>query len=88
MTKEGLAPHIGQVSGVIGGGDTYFQGVTDVIGGKSPCPGKNVRDCLQGQYPDLLIIEIPGEHKDYGIIDIELDIPNKVPCPAGTVETR
>lgn len=36
-------------------GMQVFNGATDVIGGKSPIPGMNVRDALQITFPDTLI---------------------------------
>jgi uncharacterized protein RhaS with RHS repeats len=83
-SKGGLTPYIGQISGRTAGGQS-FNGVSDVIGGKSPTPGTNVRDALQALYPGLPIIELPTG-RDEGIVDIEITVPNGLPCPVGTVE--
>lgn len=65
-----------------------FSSITDVIGGKSPIPGMNVRDALEALNPDMFIIELPGIQKDLGIVDIELTVPVYVPCPTGTKEKQ
>jgi RHS repeat-associated protein len=82
--KSGLTPHIGQISGTTAGGQS-FTGISDVIGGKSPTPGMNVRDALQAMYPGLPIIELPSG-RDEGTVDIEISVPTGLPCPVGTVE--
>ena len=84
--KSGLAPDIGGISGTTAGGQS-FNGVTDVIGGKSPIPGMNVRDALELLNPNLFIIELPTG-SDEGIADVELTIPIGRPCPTGTIEQQ
>ena len=85
MTKVQLAPYIGKISGTLGGKGS-FSGITDVIGGKSPMPGINVRLALQMTYWGLLILELPSLANDPGIVDVELTIPADIPCPIGTME--
>ena len=84
--KSGLAPDLGRISGTTAGGQS-FTGVTDVIGGKSPIPGMNVRDALELLNPNLLIIELPTG-SDEGVADVELTIPIGRPCPTGTIEQQ
>ncbi len=83
VAKSTLTPLAGQISGVLGGQET-FCGVTDVIGGRSPIPGVPVRDALQRLYPGLFIIELVSASADLGIVDVELSIPANLSCPTGT----
>jgi len=83
MSKSELSPYLNQISGRIEGGGG-FQGISDVIGGKSPIPGMNVRDALQVMYPNTTLIELPSAAVDLGTRGITLSVPYQVPCPAGT----
>ena len=86
--KGNLRPNIGNISGtftddhgvVLGS----FNGITEVIGGKSPTPGMNVRDALKKRYPGRLLIELPSSKKDLGIVNVTINVPAGVPCPEGT----
>jgi RHS repeat-associated protein len=78
-----LAPQASQISGTIG--TAQFSGVTDVIGGKSPVPGVNVRQYLQGRFPGQLIIEVPGASDQGANAPVEINVPPGVSCPTGTV---
>jgi len=60
-----------------------FSSVTDVIGGKSPIPGKPVRDALIYLNPGRFIVEVPGG-TDLGIATAVIIIPNGTSCPTGT----
>lgn len=46
----------------------------------------NVRTVLQQIYPGLFIVEVVDLPADLGIVDIELIVPEEVPCPTGTVQ--
>jgi len=81
-SKGALTPYIGNISATVGGKE-LFVGITDVIGGKSPIPGMNVRDALEYLNPGNLIIELPGG-QDMGTLPIEVKVPNGMSCPAGT----
>jgi len=84
-----IRPNACNISGKFDGGS--FSGVSDVVGGKSPTPGKNVRDSLQELYPGQLIIELPSlpPDKDPGDnVKIELTIPDCMNCPTGTKEEK
>jgi RHS repeat-associated protein len=84
MPKSQLAPHLAQISGVVGGGVASFGGVTDVIGGDSPIRGMPVRDALQALNPGILIIELITAKRDLGVTDIVLSLPSGIACPTGT----
>jgi RHS repeat-associated protein len=88
LTTSGLAPFIGGISGQTADGSVSFSGVTDVIGGKSPIKGMNVRDALQVLYPNTFIVELPSIASDAGVQDIVLSLPLGLPCPKGTVEVE
>ncbi len=82
--KARLRPNLGDISGQFqgaGGQAVTFDGVSDVIGGKSPVPGMNVRDALQQRYPGDLIIELPGAPKDYGTMTGSVRVPAGMICP-------
>ena len=83
-TRDGaaLAPYAPYISGTIG--QASFSAVTDVIGGKSPIPGMNVRAALQQLFPGQLILEIPGA-SDQGVnAAVTISVPQPLGCPAGT----
>ncbi|MFI5140512.1 MAG: hypothetical protein ACHQIM_22015, partial [Sphingobacteriales bacterium] len=95
-TNATIKPYIGQISGRSTDGRVSFTGVSDVIGGNIvPTLPKDleqykdlnlrVRDVLQLRFPDTLIIELPSIPKDPWIVDIELTLPNQLPCPTGTI---
>ena len=76
-----LAPSAGAIHGTAGG--VPFTGVTDVIGGRSPTPGVNVRTVLQQRFPGQLILEIPGG-RDLGVVHVTIVVPASLGCPQGT----
>jgi hypothetical protein len=80
MTNAQLLPFLGGISGTSAAGAPIFNGVTDVIGGRSPIPGMNVRDAIQVLNPNTLIIELPNG-TDLGTIDMIINTPTGVPCP-------
>jgi hypothetical protein len=82
-SKGQLTPYIDQISGTTLDGSPIFDGITDVIGGKSPIPGTNVRDALADMFPDDVIVELPGGD-DMGVIDIIIWVPRSDKCPIGT----
>jgi RHS repeat-associated protein len=82
-----MTPYIGQISGTTSNG-LSINGVSDVVGGKSPIPGTPVRTALEQIYPGLLILELPSAAKDGGIVDITLTIPDNLQCPTGLVEKK
>ncbi len=77
-----LAPYAGDISGTIG--QTSFSAVTDVIGGKSPIPGTNVRTALQQLFPGQLILEIPGASDQGANAPVSISMPQGLGCPTGT----
>jgi RHS repeat-associated protein len=89
ISKGQLTPHISRISGslITPTGQTSFAGVSDVIGGRSPIPGMNVRDALRQTYPDRLIVELPSAPRDFGVGVVFLRVPYEVPCPEGTRES-
>jgi len=82
-----LRPHLGAISGNLAGGQS-FSGITDIVGGESPTPGKDVRTALQDLNPGKLILELPSLYEDLGTVDVELTVPDDFPCPTGTEEKR
>lgn len=84
-----LKPYASQMSGVIIGAPfpiPLFDCVTEVIGGRGPGPkgAGGARNFLQRTFPNTLIIELPTGG-DMGFVDVEITIPNELPCPPGTV---
>lgn len=77
-----LAPYAPNIFGVIG--SAWFSSATDVIGGKSPIPGVNVRTALQEIYPGQLILEIPGAADQGANAPVLISVPASLGCPAGT----
>ena len=86
-TAAKMAPYISQITGVTSNGLT-INGVSDIIGGKSPTRGVPVRDALQQIYPGRLILELPSAASDPGIVGITLTIPVTLNCPTGLVEKK
>ena len=84
LANRQLRPHISNISGTVAGGTVSFSAVTDVIGGRSPIPGMNVRDALQQLNPNTFIIELVSINRDLGVVDVELSVPVGVSCPTGT----
>ena len=78
-----LGPNAQYIHGTIG--TTSFSAVTDVIGGKSPVPGENVRTALQNEFPGQLILEIPGASDQGANAPVTIFIPAPLGCPQGTV---
>jgi hypothetical protein len=80
---------VGQIRGGIGGvvGPWTFDMVGDVIGGAFgiPVPGMNTRRGLESLNPGLLLVELPGAPRDWGIVPVVVMLPDGVPCPVGTV---
>ena len=89
MSNKRLRPYIKDISGTSSAG-VSFNGVTEEIGGDplSDYPNVNVREGLKMKYPGLLILELPSAKNDPGIVDIELTIPDAIPCPTGTKEKK
>jgi len=81
-TGAALAPYAAQISGTIG--KAPFSAVTDVIGGKSPIPGTNVRTALQQLFPGQLILEIPGASDQGANAPVTVFVPQALDCPTGT----
>lgn len=77
-----LGPYAPNISGIIGAA-TFF-GATDVIAGKSPIQGLNVRAALQELYPDQLILEIPGAADQGANTPVTINVPETLGCPTGT----
>jgi len=76
-----LKPFASQMTGVVLGTPfpiPLFDCVTEVVGPRS------ARQNLQQRFPNTVIIELPSGG-DMGIIDIEITIPNELPCPPGTM---
>lgn len=84
--KGNLRPFIGQVSAT-SNGQPLFNGISDIIGGKSPIPGMSAGNALMTLYPGDLLIELPSG-SDLGVVPIELTIPATMNCPAGTTEVQ
>jgi hypothetical protein len=78
----GLAPYAPFISGAIG--SAKFSGVTDVMGGKSPIPGMNVRAALQQLFPGQLLLEIPGAADQGSNATVDMTVPLPMGCPTGT----
>jgi RHS repeat-associated protein len=70
------------------GASVSFNGISDVIGGTPPPGYDNIRDFLKSKYPDSLLIELPSGAKDYGTVNITLEIPDSMNCPQGTTEVK
>ena len=81
--KEKLRPYLLEISGEVDG-KIIFDNVAEVIGGKSPISGMNVRPALRALNPGSLILEIPSVAVDLGTVDIILTIPCELGCPEGT----
>ena len=81
VMKEGVIDP-SQITGTAG---TYAFTVGDVIGGRTPIPGMNVRAALESLNPGLFLLELPGLSQDPGILPVILWLPEWVPCPKGTV---
>lgn len=85
-------PYASQISGTLKGtvgGDvvtSFFTSVTDVIGGKSPIAGLNVRDALMQLFPGRFIVEVPGGNDVGPNAAVTVTVPSTMPCPAGTKE--
>jgi len=84
LTVRQLRPYVGSISGTVAAGSVSFSSITDVIGGRSPIPGVNVRDALQRLNPNTFIIELVSVNRDLGVVDIELNLPAGLSCPTGT----
>jgi RHS repeat-associated protein len=82
LNKSDLKPYADQIKGSVDGKD-LFNGVTDVIGGKSPIPNVNVRTALQTLNPGSFIVEVVGS-RDLGTVNINLTVPANLNCPTGT----
>jgi len=76
-----IKPYASSITGTAG--KYNFTGVSDVIGGKSPIAGLNVRDALQSKNPGLFIIELYGR-PDQNIADVSVSVPAPLTCPTGT----
>ena len=78
-----LGPYAPYINGTIG--QASFSAVTDVIGGKSPIPGTNVRTALQQLFPGQLILEIPGASDQGANAPVTISVPQGLGvCPTGT----
>jgi len=80
-----LAPYASSIYGTIG--NASFSGVTDVMGGKSPIPGVNVRTAMQQLFPGQLILEIPGAADQGANAAVTIFVPQSLGCPTGTSAT-
>jgi len=81
-TGAALGPYAPNISGIIG--TASFSSVSDVIGGKSPIPGVNVRTALQQLFPGQLILEIYGAGDQGANAPVSINVPAGLGCPAGT----
>jgi RHS repeat-associated protein len=81
-TGVAIKPYASSITGTAG--KYRFAGVSDVIGGKSPIPGLNVRDALQRLNPGLFIIELYGR-PDQSVASVNISVPATLGCPVGTV---
>ncbi len=80
---KALAPAASGIHGTIG--QVPFSGATDIIGGKSPIPGMNVRLALQQLYPGQLILEIQGAPDQGENAPVTIFVPQSLEgCPTGT----
>src|SRR5262249_21242233 len=59
VPKSDLRKYGPQVTGTLNG-QPLFHGLSDIIGGKSPIPGMNVRDALRIKNRGNLILELPS----------------------------
>jgi hypothetical protein len=63
-----------------------FKGISDTIGSNSVA---NVRDKLQTDYPEMLIIELLSLAREpTGIQLMTIWAPKEMPCPALSVEEK
>lgn len=77
-----LSPFAPYIHGTVG--NASFTSITDVIGGKSPIPGVNVRTAMQQLFPGQLILEIPGAKDQGADAPVTVYVPQASACPAGT----
>jgi hypothetical protein len=77
-----LGPYASSIHGTIG--NASFSGITDVMGGKSPIPGVNVRTAMQQLFPGQLILEIPGATDQGANAAVTIFVPYGLKCPTGT----
>ena len=77
----------GDVNSGLKGAPQTFKRITDANGGKSPIAGMNVRDALMKLYPGNLIIELVNG-KDQGVTTVILTLPQGIPCPSGTMDSK
>jgi hypothetical protein len=77
-----LGPYASSIYGKIG--NASFSGITDVMGGKSPIPGVNVRTAMQRLFPGQLILEIPGATDQGANAAVTIFVPQGLGCPTGT----
>jgi hypothetical protein len=82
-SKADLRPYLSQISGVFSNVNASFNGIVDVIGAKTgqvPAgfpPDSNVQQDLMTLNPGMLILELPGATKDYGVTAVTLTIPSR-----------
>jgi hypothetical protein len=81
-TGAALGRYASNIHGTIG--KATFSSVTDVMGGKSPTPGLNVRTAMQQLFPGQLILEIPGASDQGSNARVNIFVPQKLGCPVGT----
>jgi hypothetical protein len=84
--KGNLRPNIGAVRATYNG-QPLFNGISDIVGGKSPIPGMTAGEALMNLYPGDLIIELPSG-QDLGVVPIKLTIPAALQCPSGTTGSQ
>jgi hypothetical protein len=76
LTKAGLRPYVGEISGSLEDGTPLFSGVSDRINASGFVK-------LQSLNPGRLIVEIPSLHSDLAVVDIKLTMPEGVRTPVG-----
>jgi RHS repeat-associated protein len=79
--------YFGDVNSTATGLQQTFTGITDVMGGATPIPGMNVRDAMMELNPGVLILELVNG-RDQGITTVVLNLPEGVPCPYGTLDSK
>jgi RHS repeat-associated protein len=90
--RDAIYPFAADINGVLRGTvsgkavTSFFDSVTDVIGGKSPIPGLNVRDFLMRQNPNKFIVEVTGGRDVGPNASVTLTVSMFLSCPAGTKE--
>ena len=84
--RAALRPYLGQISGASADGTPLFNGISDVVGGKTESIGgqvydaAHVRDGIKATHPGQLVLEIPNKN-DMGTKSVVLRVPKALDCP-------